>query len=109
VPSPVARRPSNRIGVSPDDPDTPRPDAHTTALLPRPGDGGYWWLPDCKNQTHTPKAGMIYLPKADMIYLVPFLKTKDVGRVVLKIPPADEGVVNGTIMKIGPAAWATTP
>jgi hypothetical protein len=51
----------------------------------------YWSrLPDWKNQTLT--------PNPDVIYLMPFFSTKDVGPVVLEIPPADEGVINGTIM-----------
>ncbi len=39
-------------------------------------------LPDWKNQTLTPNPGSIYL--------MPFFNTKDVGPVVLEIPPADE-------------------
>jgi hypothetical protein len=51
----------------------------------------YWSrLPDWKNQTLT--------PNPDVIYLMPFFNTKDVGPMVLEIPPADEGVINGTIM-----------
>ena len=50
----------------------------------------YWSrLPDWKNQTLT--------PNPDVIYLMPFFDTKD-GPVVIDIPPADEGVINGTIM-----------
>ena len=41
-------------------------------------------LLDWKNQTLT--------PNPDMIYLMPFFNTKDVGPVVLEIPPADDGV-----------------
>jgi hypothetical protein len=50
----------------------------------------YWSrLPDWKNQTLT--------PNPDSIYLMPFFNTKD-GPIVIEIPPADEGVINGTIM-----------
>src|SRR4029077_11633414 len=47
-------------------------------------------LPDWKNQTLT--------PNPDAIYLMPFINTKDVGPVVIEIPPADEGSITGTIM-----------
>jgi len=51
----------------------------------------YWSrLPDWKIQTLT--------PNPDAIYLTPFIKTKDVGPVVLEIPPADEGSITGTVM-----------
>lgn len=51
----------------------------------------YWSrLPDWKNQTLT--------PNPDSIYLMPFINTKDVGPVVLEIPPADDGLINGSIM-----------
>jgi hypothetical protein len=51
----------------------------------------YWSrLLDWKNQTLT--------PNPDVIYLMPFFNTKDVGPVVLEIPPADEGLFNGSIM-----------
>jgi hypothetical protein len=51
----------------------------------------YWsHLPDWKIQTLT--------PNTDAIYLSPFINTKDVGPVVLEIPPADEGSITGTIM-----------
>ena len=33
----------------------------------------------------------------DVIYLMPFFNTKDVGPVVLEVPPADDGVFNGSI------------
>ena len=50
----------------------------------------YWSrLPDWKNQTLT--------PNPDAIYLMPFTDTTD-GPVVLEIPPADEGTINGTVM-----------
>ena len=42
----------------------------------------YWSrLPDWKNQTLT--------PNPDVIYLMPFFDTKDVGPMVMEIPPAD--------------------
>jgi hypothetical protein len=51
----------------------------------------YWSrLPDWNNQTLT--------PNLDAIYLMPFFNTKDVGPMVLEIPPADEGSITGTIM-----------
>src|SRR6201993_1365669 len=51
----------------------------------------YWSrLPDWKNQTLT--------PNPDVIYAMPFFNTRDVGPVVLEIPPADDGVINGTVM-----------
>jgi hypothetical protein len=66
----------------------------------------YWSrLPDWKNQTLT--------PNPDVIYLMPFFNTKNVGPIVLEIPPADDGVINGTIMDawqapledVGPAGF----
>jgi hypothetical protein len=51
----------------------------------------YWSrLPDWKNQTLT--------PNPDVIYLMPFFNTKDAGPMVLEIPPAGGGVINGTVM-----------
>src|SRR6516165_4614868 len=56
----------------------------------------YWSrLPDWKNQTLT--------PNPDSIYLLPFINTKDAGPVVIEIPPADGGSINGTIMNV----WQT--
>lgn len=50
----------------------------------------YWSrLFDWKNQTLT--------PNPDSIYLMPFYNTKDVGPVVLEIPPADEGSITGSV------------
>jgi hypothetical protein len=50
----------------------------------------YWsGLLDWKNQTLT--------PNPDVIYLMAFFNTKD-GPVVLEIPPAGDGVINGSIM-----------
>ncbi|WP_278020930.1 DUF1254 domain-containing protein [Flavobacterium ginsengisoli] len=47
-------------------------------------------LLDWKNQTLT--------PNPDVIYLMPFFNTEKVGPVVLEIPPADNGVFNGSVM-----------
>ena len=57
----------------------------------------YWSrLLDWKNQTLT--------PNPDVIYLMPFFNTKDVGPVVLEVPPADDGVFNGSVMNRWQAA-----
>ncbi|KIC93057.1 hypothetical protein OI18_20000 [Flavihumibacter solisilvae] len=53
-------------------------------------------LLDWKNQTLT--------PNQDVIYSMAFFNTKDVGPVVLEIPPADSGIVNGSIMDYWQAA-----
>ncbi len=51
----------------------------------------YWArLSDWKNQYLT--------PNPDTIYFMPFFSTKDVGPVVLEMPPADDGSITGTIM-----------
>jgi hypothetical protein len=64
----------------------------------------YWsGLLDWKNQTLT--------PNPDVIYFMAFFNTKD-GPVVIEIPPAGDGVINGSIMDpwqaaledVGPAA-----
>jgi hypothetical protein len=47
-------------------------------------------LPDWKNQTLT--------PNPDVIYLMPFIDTRDVGPMVVEIPPADGGSITGTIL-----------
>jgi hypothetical protein len=53
----------------------------------------YWSrLPDWKIQALT--------PNPDSIYLSPFINTKDVGPMVLEIPPADEGSITGTVMDV---------
>ncbi|WP_347334367.1 hypothetical protein [Afipia birgiae] len=39
-----------------------------------------------------------------MIYVMPFFNTEDAGPMVLEIPPADDGVINGTIMDLAGAA-----
>jgi len=44
---------------------------------------------DWKNQTLT--------PNPDSIYFMPFFNTKDVGPLVLEIPPADEGSITGSV------------
>jgi len=65
-------------------------------------DGGFnqvlYWprLLDWKNQTLT--------PNPDVIYLMPFFNTKDVGPMVLEIPPADDGLFNGSVMDYWQAA-----
>src|SRR5690348_7725402 len=57
----------------------------------------YWSrLPDWKIQTLT--------PNPDAIYLTRFINTKDVGPVVLEIPPADEGSITGTVMDVWQSA-----
>lgn len=57
----------------------------------------YWSrLLDWKNQTLT--------PNPDVIYIMPFFNTKDSGPVVLEIPPADDGLINGSIMNYWQAA-----
>ena len=56
-----------------------------------PNQIAYWSrLTDWKIQTLT--------PNPDVIYLKPFFNTKDVGPMVLEIPPADGGSITGTIM-----------
>ena len=58
----------------------------------------YWSrLPDWKNQTLT--------PNPDTIYLMPFFNTKDVGPMVLEIPPADDGSITGSIDDAGRRRW----
>lgn len=50
----------------------------------------YWSkLPSWKNQTLT--------PNPDAVYLMPFFNTKEVGPVVLEIPPTGEGTIVGSI------------
>ena len=50
----------------------------------------YWPRPSTwKNQTLT--------PNPDTIYLMLFFNTKDVGPVVLEIPPADSGSITGSV------------
>jgi len=57
----------------------------------------YWpRLLDWKNQTLT--------PNPDVIYLMPFINTKDIGPVVLEVPPADDGLFNGSVMDYWQAA-----
>ena len=58
----------------------------------------YWsGLFDWKNQVLT--------PNPDTIYVLPFFDTKEVGPVVIEIPPAgDDGSITGTIMDVWQAA-----
>jgi hypothetical protein len=57
----------------------------------------YWSrLPDWKNQTLT--------PNPDVIYLMPFFNTKNIGPMVLEIPPADGDSITGSIMDAWQAA-----
>jgi hypothetical protein len=50
----------------------------------------YWSrLFNWKNQTLT--------PNPDSIYFMPFFNTKDVGPVVLEVPPADGGSITGSV------------
>ena len=58
----------------------------------------YWsGFSDWKNQTLT--------PNPDTIYFKPFIDTKNVGPMVLEIPPAsDAGSITGTIMDSWQAA-----
>lgn len=57
----------------------------------------YWpKLLDWKNQTLT--------PNPDVIYLMPFFNTEKVGPIVLEVPPADDGVLNGSLMDYWQAA-----
>jgi hypothetical protein len=50
----------------------------------------FWSRPlSWKNQTLT--------PNPDTIYLMPFFNTKEVGPVVLEIPPADNGSITGSV------------
>ena len=63
----------------------------------QPNQIAYWSrLPDWKIQTLT--------PNPDVIYLKPFFNTKDVGPMVLEIPPAEGGSITGTIMDAWQAA-----
>jgi hypothetical protein len=51
----------------------------------------YWTqLLDWKCQTLT--------PNSDVIYLKPFFDTREAGPIVIEVPPADDGVINGTLM-----------
>ena len=66
-------------------------------LNARPNQIVYWSrLPSWKNQTLT--------PNPDVVYLMPFINTKDMGPVVLEIPPADEGSITGTVMDVWQSA-----
>jgi hypothetical protein len=62
----------------------------------------YWpRLLDWRNQTLT--------PNPDVIYLMPFFNTKEVGPIVLEIPPADDGLFNGSIMDCWPRSRTSAP
>jgi hypothetical protein len=62
----------------------------------KPNQVVYWSRPiDWKCQ--------ILTPNSDVIYLLPFFDTREVGPVVIEFPPADDGVINGTLMD----AWQT--
>jgi hypothetical protein len=37
-------------------------------------------------------------PNTDLIYYLPFYDTKEVGPIVVEIPPAEGGIINGTLM-----------
>lgn len=53
----------------------------------------YWSRPlDWRNQTLT--------PNPDAIYFMPFWSTKDVGPVVVEIPPAEGGSITGSLMDL---------
>lgn len=53
----------------------------------------YWSRPlDWHNQTLT--------PNPDAIYLMAFTDTKDVGPVVIEVPPAEGGSINGNIVDV---------
>jgi hypothetical protein len=57
----------------------------------------YWsGLTDWKIQTLT--------PNSDAVYFSPFFNTKNVGPLVIEIPPADGGSITGTIMDIWQSA-----
>ena len=57
----------------------------------------YWsGLSDWMNQTLT--------PNPDVVYFMPFFNTKDVGPIVLEIPPAHDGSITGTVMDCWQAA-----
>jgi len=56
----------------------------------------YWSRPaDSKNQTLT--------PNPDCIYFLTFCNTKEVGPVIIELPPADTGSFAGSIMTV----WQT--
>ena len=52
----------------------------------------FWSRPvGWKNQTLT--------PNPDTVYFMPFFNTKDVGPVVLEIPPSDTGTIVGSVLR----------
>ena len=65
--------------------------AMLTSTAGRPNQLLYWSrLLDWKCQTLT--------PNSDVIYLKPFWDLREVGPLVIEIPPAGGGVINGTLM-----------
>lgn len=69
------------------------------AYIAGPGDNRIvFWpsLPDARNQTLT--------PNPDVVHLMPFIDTREVGPVVLEIPPAEGGTLDGSVMN----AWKVT-
>ncbi|MDU0311092.1 DUF1254 domain-containing protein [Rhizobium sp. 10PS4] len=59
----------------------------------KPNEIVYWSRPlDWHNQTLT--------PNPDAIYLMAFTDTKDVGPVVIEVPPAEGGSINGNIVNV---------
>ncbi len=61
----------------------------------------YWSaLPSWKSQTLT--------PNPDAMYLMPFFSTKDVGPMLLEIPPADGGSITGNVDVFGRCLWKTS-
>lgn len=53
----------------------------------------YWSRPlDWKNQTLT--------PNPDAIYFMPFWSTKEVGPMVIEVPPAEGGSITGSLMDV---------
>jgi hypothetical protein len=71
-------------------------DSMVQALIRAKGDFNqavYWSrLSDWKNQTLT--------PRTDVLYMIVFINTKTAGPVVLEIPPADDGVIEGSVTDI---------
>ena len=62
----------------------------TVKLGGAPNEVVFWSRPiTWKNQTLT--------PNPDTIYVLPFFNTRDVGPVVLEIPPADTGTIVGSV------------
>jgi hypothetical protein len=69
-----------------------------SAAAGEPGDNQLVVWPgllDWRNQTLT--------PNPDVIYVMPFVNTGHAGPMVLELPPADDGALNGSIMNL----WQT--